>query len=110
MQDVPLSALLVVDDELHRDARAARPARIGRVAPVSGEITWIFREVRGRHPSSYTRSAKPCLARNLRCRGRADHSPLAAAELDVAGTCGIFATLQVSFSAATVGHKFSSPM
>ncbi len=34
-----LAALLVVDDEVHRDLRAVRPVWVGRVTPVSSEVT-----------------------------------------------------------------------
>src|SRR5262249_14546080 len=62
MQDIALSTFLVIQHELHGDARAARPARVGRIAAVTGEIARIFREIRWRHASSYTSSAMPCLA------------------------------------------------
>ena len=41
VQDVVLSPLLVVDHELHRDARAARPARIGRMAAVADHVARV---------------------------------------------------------------------
>ncbi len=41
MQDVVLAAFLVVDDELHGDARAARPICGGRVAPVTDHVARV---------------------------------------------------------------------
>ena len=41
----PLAALLVVEDEAERDARATGPARVGRLLPVADEVA------RG-HPTS----------------------------------------------------------
>src|SRR5262249_56803155 len=52
MQDVVLAALLEIHHELHRDARAVRPVRIGRVAAVAMEIPRIKR-VRHRQTISY---------------------------------------------------------
>ena len=80
MQDIVLSTLLVIDHELDGDARAARPAWVGRIAAVSREIAGIRRDVGRAHGPSYTSSAKPCLARahdaakpaaalKARCRG-----------------------------------------
>src|SRR5215475_9632906 len=43
MQDVVLAAFLEIHHELHRDPRAARPMRIGRIAAVAAEIAWIAR-------------------------------------------------------------------
>ncbi len=42
VQDRILAALLEIHHELQRHARAARPARIGGVAAVTGEIAWII--------------------------------------------------------------------
>ena len=41
VQDVVLAALLVVEDELHGEPRAARPFRIGRIAAVADEVAGI---------------------------------------------------------------------
>ena len=41
VQDVVLAALLVVDDELHRDARLVRPVGEGRRAPVADHVARI---------------------------------------------------------------------
>ena len=41
MQDVVLAALLVIDDELHRDARSVRPVGEGRSAAVADHIARI---------------------------------------------------------------------
>src|SRR5262249_48877257 len=49
VQDVALSALLRVDDELDGDTPVAGPARIGRVAAVTGEVTGIFGEISRGH-------------------------------------------------------------
>jgi hypothetical protein len=49
MQDVALPALLVIDHELEGDTRAARPARVGRVAAVTGEIAGIFGKISRGH-------------------------------------------------------------
>ena len=46
VQDVVLAALLVVDDELHRDHRAARPFRVGRVAAVADHVARIVHAAR----------------------------------------------------------------
>src|SRR5436305_15275690 len=45
MQDVALAAFLIIEHELHGDARAAGPARIGRIAAVADEVAWVFGEV-----------------------------------------------------------------
>ena len=41
MQDAVLAAFLVVDDELHRDMRAARPFRIRRVGAVAAHVSFV---------------------------------------------------------------------
>ena len=46
MQDVVLAAFLVVDDELHGDARAARPVGVRRRAPVADHVARIIVVVR----------------------------------------------------------------
>src|SRR5262249_56608961 len=73
MQDIALSTFLVIHHELDGDARAARPARVGRIAAVAGEIARIFRNVRWRHAWSYTSSAMLCLARRARPRVDGTH-------------------------------------
>jgi hypothetical protein len=47
MQDGIFAAFLVIDDELHRDARSPRPARIWWIAAVTSEIAGIV--LRGLH-------------------------------------------------------------
>ena len=42
VQDAVLAALLEIDHELQRHASAARPARIGRIAAVTGEIARVI--------------------------------------------------------------------
>ena len=41
MQDAVLAAFLVVDDELHRDMRAARPFRIRRIGAVAAHVACV---------------------------------------------------------------------
>ena len=41
VEDAVLAAFLVVDDELDRDAGAAGPFRIGRLGPVTVQVSWI---------------------------------------------------------------------
>ena len=55
MQDVALAAFLVIDDELHGDARAARPARVGRVAAVADEVAGVAGEIARGHPRTLLR-------------------------------------------------------
>src|SRR6266705_5543019 len=57
-------------------------------------------------------SSRCLLARGARLRERIEVTELDSppAEFGLAGRCGIFATLQNSFPAATVRDKFSSPM
>jgi len=114
MQDIALSTFLVIQHELHGDARAARPARVGRIAAVTGEIARIFREIRWRHASSYTSSAMPCLAgerdRGVHVRRTLFRPKLGASDQSRWELCVVFATLQDSFDPATLRDKFSVPM
>ena len=69
VQNVVLAALLEIHHELNRDPRAARPVRIGRIAPVAAEIA----RVSGLRPFKPSRSgffARPSTARS--CRARAN--------------------------------------
>ena len=70
VQDVVLAAFLVVDDELHRHARAVRPVREGRRAPVADHVPRIVR--RARHAS--TSLARSCASANSQ---RYDSPPFA---------------------------------
>ena len=54
MQDVVLAALFVIDDELHRDIRAARPLGVGRVAAIADHVAGV-----GRIHSSLVASCSP---------------------------------------------------
>lgn len=49
MQDVVLSAFLIVKDELHRDPRPARPARVRRLPCITSQIARIVFLVLNHH-------------------------------------------------------------
>src|SRR5262249_14718642 len=51
MEDTVLAALLVVDDELHGEARIAGPARMRRPAAIADHVPGIGRRHRQQSPS-----------------------------------------------------------
>ncbi|MNK69774.1 hypothetical protein D3C87_891700 [compost metagenome] len=55
IENAALAALLVIDDELHGDARTARPFRIGNIAAVAHQITGV---IFGNHAATQTISPK----------------------------------------------------
>jgi hypothetical protein len=56
VQDRALAALLVVEHEVHGEARATRPARVGRAIGVADEIAGIARRDHPRGPGGRGRA------------------------------------------------------
>ncbi|KOT01469.1 hypothetical protein DM50_2834 [Burkholderia mallei] len=78
VQHAVLAAFLVVEHELHRDARAARPVRLHRMSAVADQIAWIVGIechdwMRNDAPSAGSR--RPREARKPGPRGRCDGWP-----------------------------------